>query len=257
MPTFHGIRRTTAAITLTVAIGVAVAACGGSTGSAAPTSAPSAAPSAAAVSAAPTTRPAASASVGAEASGAIATPQTGRIELADKGFALTLPDGWMSLPVDAASLQAVIDNLPDGSDMKTMLQSQVGNAALQTMAFWAFDTRPENAAGGTTRNMNIIVQPASTFDLSLVESTVKSQLGTIDGIGTIESKILKLPAGDALRLDYALTIPGTNGTTTPVSTTQYYVQMPKATLIISFTSEANAPNAAADFDAIIGSLESL
>jgi len=258
VPTPHRIRRVTAGFTLTAILGIVLAACGSAAGTAAPSTPPNAAPTAAPATPTPAApSAAASPAASATASAALAGPQTGRIELADKGFAVTLPDGWTSLPVDPASLQAVIDSLPDGSEMKSMLQSQVGNAALQTMAFWAFDTRPEHAAGGTTRNMNVIVQPPSTFDLSLVESTLKAQLGTIDGIGTIESKIMTLPAGKALRLDYPLAIPGADGTTKPVATTQYYVQMPKATLIVSFTSEADAPDAAADFDAIIGSIESL
>lgn len=232
-------------------LAVAVSACGGSAASIAPTTAATTAPTAEATPAATAAPSTAEASPSAAAEG----PQTGHIVLADKGFGVTLPDGWQSLPVDAAALQTIIDGLPEGSDLRGVLESQVGSAALQQIAFWAFDMRPDSGSAGVTRNMNVIVQPASTFDLSLVESSVKAQLGTIDGIGTIESQVVKLPAGDALRLDYGLDVPDASGAKTSVRTTQYYVQLPDATLIISFTSEPDAADAATDFDAIIGSLE--
>ncbi len=229
----------------------AVAACGStSTPSGTPVLAATAAPT-------PAASTAASEAPAASGSAAATGPQTGHIMVADKGFGVTLPDGWQSLPVDPAALQAVVDSLPADSEMRTMLESQMGSGALQAIGFWAFDVRPETNAAGFTRNMNVIVQPPTTFDLSLVESTVKAQLGTLKGIGEITSKTVTLPTGDALRLDYALTVPAADGSTTSVATTQYYVQLPKATLIISFTSEAGAADAQKDFDAIIGSLEAV
>jgi hypothetical protein len=84
-------------------VALAVSACGGSSASVAPSAAPAsaAAPSAAA------------ATSGTTAGGAA----TGRIELPDKGFAVTLPDGWESLPLDPTQLQQVIDNLPADSQL--------------------------------------------------------------------------------------------------------------------------------------------
>ena len=235
-------------------LAIAVSACGSATVSSAPTAAPSSSPAAAEPTPSAT---AASTAPDASASAAAVGPQTGHIQVPDKGFGVTLPDGWQSLPVDAAALQQVVDSLPADSEMRGVLESQMGSGALQQIAFWAFDFRPGSGTSTFTRNMNVIVQPPSTFDLSLVESTVKAQLGTLKGIGAIESKMVTLPTGEALRLDYALSVPAADGTTTSVATTQYYVQLPKATLIISFTAEAGAKDAQADFDAIIGTLEAI
>jgi hypothetical protein len=134
-----------------------------------------------------------------------------------------------------------------------MLQSQAGSSALKALAMWAFDVSP-NTPAGVNRNMNVIAQPPSTFDLSQMESAVKAQLGTLQGVGQIDSEIVTLPAGDALKLSYSLAT-GATGADAGVATTQYYVQLPKSTLIVSFTSEPGATDAAADFDSIMQSLE--
>lgn len=219
-------------------LALALSACGGASGSVAP----SAAPASAAAPSAP------AATSGTSAGGAA----TGRVELPDKGFAVTLPDGWESLPLDPTQLQQVIDTLPADSQLSQLLQSQAGSAALKALAMWAFDVSP-NSPAGVNRNMNVIAQPPSSFDLSQMESAVKAQLGTLQGVGQIDSEIVTLPAGDALKLSYSLATPGS--TATGVATTQYYVQLPKSTLIVSFTSEPGATDAAADFDSIMQSLE--
>ena len=232
-------------------LAIAVAACSGS-GSAATTtptteatSAPTATPAAPAATAEATATGAATPATGA------AGPQTGRIEVADKGFALTLPDGWQSLPLDPAALQSVVQSWPEGSDMRTVMEGQMGSAALQAMALWAFDFSPEATADGVADNLNIMAQPAIKMDLSLVDSMVKAQLGAIEGIGNIESKVVTLPAGDALRLDYTLDVPDATGATTTVAATQFYLPLASTTLIITFTAGSG------DVDTIVESIEAI
>ncbi len=247
MPTRHPVRSLLTGIAV-VAVALALAGCGSTTvtfetsATPAPTTAPT-----------PTLEPSAAPTESAAATAS--QPSTGHIQLPDKGFGLTLPDGWQSLPVDPAALQAVVESLPEGSDMRNLLEGQIGSSALQSIAFWAFDFGPGNTTGSTP-NMNIIVQPASTFDLALVDSSVRAELGAVSGIGSIESKIVTLPAGEAIRFDYTLDVgsPGTSQAT--VKTTQYYVPLPAATLIVSFSADqAGAAASADDFEAIIQSLE--
>ena len=77
------------ALTITL-LSITLAACGGSTPSGAATAAPASQPPASvAPEASPTDSPTASA---AGPGASLAT--TGRIEVADKGFAVTLPSGW-------------------------------------------------------------------------------------------------------------------------------------------------------------------
>jgi hypothetical protein len=250
-------RRSSIGLGASIAIAVLiVAGCGGGTSTASPastTAVVTAPPSAPAVASA---TPTAVASPSASPAASQAT--TGRIVVAEHGFALTLPDGWTRIPVDAAGLQDFIDTLPADSELRTILEGQAGSGAQQAIKFWAFDTRDEDIAAGFARNMNIIVQPAMGVDLSAVEAAAKASLESIKSIRKpVTSKIVTLPSGEALRLDYVLDVATADGKTTSVGGTQYYLQLPKSTLIVSFSTDvASTATAAKDFDAIIKSVES-
>jgi len=230
------------------------AACGGAVASSAPAStAPTATPTATptptpTLAATPTLKPA--------PTPAPSQATTGRIVVVGQGFAVVLPDGWNSLPVDAAGLQAYISSLPADSDLRTILEGQASTIQ-QAVKFWAFDVRPEDAAGGFARNMNVIVQPPLGIDLSTIEAAAKASLESVDAIRKpIKSSIVTLPSGEALRLDYILDVTPAAGSPVAVAGTQYYIQLPKATLIVSFsTDEGSAKAAAKDFDAIAKSIE--
>ena len=264
MPTFvnrdrdsHHHPRSSAIVLTAIAVVLALtaAACGGSTATspsavasaATPTLAPppSAAPRAAPSSAAPNPSPAASLAA------------TGHIVVAEHGFALTLPDGWESLPVDAAKLQAFIAALPAGSQLRSVLEGQAASTIQQAIAFWAFDVRPEHAATGFARNINIIVQPPTTMDLATIQAAARASLEALAAIRKpVKSSIVKLPAGEALKLEYIVDVAVAGAKSTSVAGTQYYIQLPKSTLIVSFSSDlASQPSAATDFDTIAKSIE--
>ena len=210
-----------------------------------PSAAPSDAPTAAPPSAAPDASPAASLSA------------TGHIVVAEHGFALTLPDGWESLPVDAAKLKAFIAALPAGSQLRSVLEGQAASTIQQAIAFWAFDVRPEHAATGFARNINIIVQPPTTMDLATIQAAARASLEALAAIRKpVKSSIVKLPAGEALKLEYVVDVATAGAKSTSVAGTQYYIQLPKSTLIVSFSSDlASQPSAATDFDTIAKSIE--
>lgn len=252
----HHPRSSAIALTaIAVVLALSAAACGGSTAAspsavasaATPTLAPppSAAPSAAPSSAAPNASPAASLAA------------TGHIVVAEHGFALTLPDGWESLPVDAARLKAFIEALPAGSQLRSVLEGQATATIQQAIAFWAFDVRPENAVTGFARNINIIVQPPTSMDLRTIQAAAQASLEALDAIRKpVKSSIVKLPAGEALKLEYVVDVAAAGAKPTAVAGTQYYIQLPKSTLIVSFSSDlASQPSAATDFDAIAKSIE--
>ncbi len=240
---------------IAVVLALSAAACGGSTAAspsavasaATPTLAPppSAAPSAAPSNAAPDASPAASLAA------------TGHIVVAEHGFALTLPDGWESLPVDAARLKAFIEALPAGSQLRSVLEGQATATIQQAIAFWAFDVRPENAVTGFARNINIIVQPPTSIDLRTIQAAAQASLEALDAIRKpVKSSIVKLPAGEALKLEYVVDVAAAGAKPTAVAGTQYYIQLPKSTLIVSFSTDLAAQAAAAtDFDAIAKSIE--
>ena len=268
MPTFvnrdrdsHHHPRSSAIVLTAIAVVLALtaAACGGSTAAspsavasaATPTLAP---PPSAAPSDAPTTAPP---SAAPNPSPAASLAATGHIVVAEHGFALTLPDGWESLPVDAAKLQAFIAALPAGSQLRSVLEGQAASTIQQAIAFWAFDVRPEHAATGFARNINIIVQPATTMDLATIQAAARASLEALAAIRKpVKSSIVKLPAGEALKLEYIVDVAVAGAKSTSVAGTQYYIQLPKSTLIVSFSSDlASQPSAATDFDTIAKSIE--
>lgn len=221
---------------------------------AATTTAPTPVPTSAAT---PTATPTAPSTATPTPTAAPSQATTGRIDVVGQGFAVTLPDGWTSVPVDRAGLQAYIDALPAGSQLRTILESQAGSAAMDAMKFLAFDLRPATLRTGFARNINVIVQPASKLGLSVVEAAAKASLESVSSIRKpVTSKVVTLSVGDAVRLDYLLDVPGASGAAAVVAGTQYYIQLPTATLIVSMSSDqASAKAATTDFDGIAKSIE--
>jgi hypothetical protein len=188
-----------------------------------------------------------------------ATPgQTGRIVLAPSHFAITLPTGWQSLPVDPVKMKAYIESLPADSDIRAVLEK--ATAASTAAKFTAFDVRPGDVANGFARNVNIIVQPAARgVSLTDVEAAGKASLATLSSVRKpIKSKIVGLPSGQAVRVDYTIDVPGADGKKIAVAGIQYYLLLKKATLIITFSSDLDTKDAAdADFSNMIRSIEAI
>jgi hypothetical protein len=229
----------TALLTIATAF---VLACGGTTVSPIPSATPAPTPTASAT-------PSASASASAAATPAASQATTGRIELPDKGFALTLPAGWQSFPVDPVALQKMADALGTKSGIGQSLQRAIDTGQTAALSFWAFDM--EDAAPGS-RNVTVLTQPPANIPLSLVESAVKGQITAIGG-SDIVAETVTLPAGDALRLTYTLTVPTPAGTDVKTSQTMYWIQAPKRTIVITGTGQNAAKDA--ELKAIVESIE--
>jgi hypothetical protein len=242
----------------TALLAIATAGC-----SSAASPAPSATPVATATpspTAAPTTvpTPTAAASATAVPTAVASQATTGRIVVAGQGFAVTLPDGWQSIPPDLTALKAYIDSLPAGSQLRTVLEGQTNSALPSVIKFWAFDVRPADAKNGFARNLNVIVQPATSLSLSAIEAQAKASLESLDAVRKpVKTSTATLPSGDALRIDYVIDLAGASATKVAVGGTQYYIKLPNVTLILSFsTDDASIAAAAADFDAMASSIES-
>jgi hypothetical protein len=219
---------------------VVVLACGGTTASPSPS--------------APT--PTETASAAASAPAAAATPAasqatTGRIELPDKGFAVTLPDGWQSFPVDPAALQKMADAVGTKSGIGQSLQRAIDSGQTAALSFWAFDM--SDATPGS-RNVTVLTQPAANIPLSLVESAVKGQISAIGG-SDIVTETVTLPAGEALRLTYTLTVPNAAGDQVQTSQALYWIQTDKRTIVVTGTGPDAAKDA--ELQAIVESIEAL
>jgi hypothetical protein len=242
------IRTRSALLAVTTAL---VIGCGGTTTPPSPSPAPSVAPSQAATDA-PTPAPTPSPTASATATPAASQATTGRIEVPDKGFAVTLPDGWQSFPVDPKALQEMADALGTSSGIGQTLQGAIDSGQTAALSFWAFDMGEERVG---TRSITILTQPASHIPLALVESAVKGQISAISGTGEIVSETVTLPAGEAVRLTYPLTVTAANGASVKTSQSLWWIQGDNRTIVITGTGPTAAKDA--DLKAIAESIEEI
>ena len=217
--------------------------------------APSVAPSVAASvapSTAPASQPAPSAPAASGGTGG-SLPTTGRIAVADKGYAITLPTGWTRLDLDQ---DAINDLLGAGAsalpaDMQAMLKSQVGQMAATGVSFFAF-RQPEGAiAPGTT--MNILTLPALPVPLDTFESLMVTQLKGVVGQDTeITTARVQGPAGEFLRLTYDLNMGAAS-----IGTVQYLFLGTGNQYVISCGAPGGVASIQAECEAAATSLEIL
>jgi hypothetical protein len=55
--------------------------------------------------------------------------QTGRVVVTDQGFAITLADGWTSIPLSAEDIASAFDRARPNSDLAKLMKSQAGQGA--------------------------------------------------------------------------------------------------------------------------------
>jgi hypothetical protein len=215
-----------------------LAACGGSPAVASP--APSAAPASVEPSAPATASPSASASAAAGAS--LAT--TGRIEVPEHGFAITMPAGWRRIDVGSGDLEAIMaaagaENPELAQQYSAQVQAMLGSG----LVIFAFG--PDMTTG---TNLNVLSLPSMGLSLDLLEQANLAQLENL-AEGEVSTERVTLPAGEALHLQY--TIASAN-LPTPPTIDQYLVLMGDRQLMVSVTNAS-----AADAAAIAGSIEAL
>src|SRR5690349_17600539 len=161
-----------------LALASSAAACSGTTATAAPVTTPSPAASVAAT-AAPSVAPSTAATATAGAS--LAT--TGRIEFADKRFAVTLPDGWNRIDLNSQDLDALMKAAGESNPALAQAYSAQIKAMVATgLVLFAFGPNP---ATGT--NVNILVAPSMGLSMDLFEQSNLAQIKSMTS-GTVTSE---------------------------------------------------------------------
>jgi hypothetical protein len=226
MTTISG-RRLSAGLGATV-LSIVLLACSGAT----PTTAPATATPSPSVGATPVPSASPSAS---PASGA-SLPTTGRIAFPDKGFAITLPDGWTRIDLASGDLEALIEAA--GASNPALAEAYSGQIkAMLASGLVLFALGPNPAAG---TNLNILAVPNLGVGLDLLEQANLAQLKSV-AQGDIATERVALPAGEALHLRYAIAAAG--APTTP-TIDQYIVIAGDKQLIISVTNSSAGEAAA-------------
>jgi hypothetical protein len=234
MTTISG-RRVSAGLCATL-LSIALLGCGGATATIAPET-PSPSPSVAATPA-PSATPVASPTSGAS----LAT--TGRIAFPDKGFAITLPEGWKRIDLAAGDLEALI--AAAGASNASLAEAYSGQIkAMLAAGLVLFALGPDPMAG---TNLNILAVPNFGVSLDLLEQASVAQLKAV-AQGNIDSKRVALPAGEALHMRYEV---AAQGVPTAPTVDQYIVIAGNSQLIISVTNSASG-----EAEAIANSLELL
>lgn len=218
-------------------VALTIAACGGSTATTAPvTPAPS--------SAAPSTEPSASASASAATSPGASLATTGRIEVPEHGFAITLPAGWTRIDLQSGDLEAIMAAAgAENPELAQLYTTQIQTMLASGLVIFAFG--PDISTG---TNLNILSLPSMGMSLDLLEQANLAQLENL-AEGQVSSERVTLPAGEALHLRYD--IAAANQPTSP-TIDQYLVLMGQRQLMVSVTNAS-----AADATAIANSLEVL
>jgi len=236
------IHRLGGAVAITL-LSIGLAACGGSTPPVTTTAAPPVQVTTPPPSAAPSEEASPSVAASAGVPGAsLAT--TGRIEVADKGFALTLPAGWTRVDVTASDLDKMMEaaGIAD-PNLAKQYSAQVKAMLAAGLSVFAFGPDPTK---GT--NLNVITLPGAGLSLDLLEQVNKSQIEAIAGPNVTVERIT-LPAGDAIHYRYELT---PQGSTTGTSIDQYLMLVGDNQLVVTATNAT-----AAEATAIANSIEAV
>lgn len=230
-------------------VSVALVACGGTATPSSP--AASVAPSETAPSAPETEAPTASPSEAptASPSEAAATPgssmaTTGRIEIPDKGVALTLPDGWTRVDLAAGDLEALLE-AAGAADPALAEQYSAQIQAMLAAGLALFALGPDPLAG---TNVTMLAIPSMGLSLDLLEQLNVAQVEQM-AEGDVKTERVDLPAGEAIHLEYAVPVAGTaSGTTID----QYLLVVDDNQIVLTITGATPAEG-----DAIANSVELL
>lgn len=228
------------ALTITLLAGL-LAACGTSTPTTAGTPAPAveATPAPASVAPSEGTTPSAAPSA---AGGGAGLPTSGRIEIADKGFAITLPSGWTRVDVTSGDLAAAMAAANMDPALAQQYAAQISAMAASGIALFALG--PDPAAG---QQLNVLAVPGAGMSLDLLEQINTAALQTMSD-GDVQSERVTLASGDAVHFHYAIAV---EGTTSP-AVDQYFLLAGANQLIVTVTNSS-----AADAQAIANSIETL
>ena len=221
-----------------VALALVAAACGATPAASTPAS-PSASPVASAsiapsIEASPSASASASAAASPSAAASVAT--TGRIVIPDHDFAVTLPDGWTRIDLQAQDIDALVEAAgAQNPDLAKSYTEQIRAMAAQGLVLFAFG--PDMTKG---TNLNVLSTPNMGMSLDFLEQANLAQVKALAN-GAVTSERVQLPAGEALHLRYALS----TATGAPSPTIEQYMLINgDKQLVVSMTNASEAESSA-------------
>ncbi|HET9084165.1 MAG TPA: hypothetical protein VFN41_07140 [Candidatus Limnocylindrales bacterium] len=182
------------------------------------------------VEASPSVSASAPSAASATAGASIST--TGRIAIPDHRFAVTLPDGWTRIDLEAQDIDALIEAAgAQNPDLAKVYTQQIRAMAAQGLVLFAFG--PDMTKG---TNLNVLSTSNMGLSLDFLEQANLAQVKALAN-GAITSERVQLPAGEALHLRYALS----TATGAPSPTIEQYLLINgDKQLVVSLTNASQA-----------------
>lgn len=157
-----------------------------------------------------------------------------RVEIAEAGFAISLPQGWEVADLASGDIDEMVDLLDDDPQLQPFAD-QLPDLMASGIALWAIALDADSLENGFATNLNALVEDDVPLSLDAYAaanvSFVENNL-SVD----VQREAIELPAGDAVRLTYEPTIEAV-GT---YHVTQYLVMDGDKALIATF-SRADTP----------------
>jgi hypothetical protein len=167
---------------------------------------------------------------------------------------MTMPPGWFALAVGEGEVDALLGLLgsqqPEVADViRSYLEVSGGRVSMVGL-----DTDPDHASGGIPPVANVLIQPNAGLTLDFSGFVVAQVLGQLPGVtGDVTRESVVLPAGEAIRLRYAIVTAGGSGQT--VALTTYLTMRGAEAFLFTFATPAEQePRDSPVFDAMMQSV---
>lgn len=222
------------------AIALVAAACGATPAASTAPSASASPVASASTSSAPSAQASpsvsASASAAASASAGASVATTGRIVIPDHKFAVTLPEGWTRIDLAAQDIDALIEAAgAQNPELAKSYTQQIKAMAAQGLVLFAFG--PDMTSG---TNVNVLSTPNMGLSRDFLEQANLAEVKAL-AKGAVTSERVRLPAGEALHLRYALS----TATGAPSPTIEQYMLINgDKQLVVSMTNASEAESSA-------------
>jgi len=153
------------------------------------------------------------------------------------GVVMAIPAGWEL--IDAADAAMGSDEFTRAfPDAPPEMVEQGMNVFEQGAVLVAFDL----SGGEFASNVNVIKIPGEA-PLGLIEDQATQQLAAIGG-EVVESGIVDVAIGEALRVEYTLAVAAPDGSSTPAQGVQFYVPSSGSTYIVTVSTDAETAGVA-------------
>ncbi len=123
-----------------------------------------------------------------------------RIEVADRGFAIALPDSWQIFDLTSDEIDQMLAPLEDDPALAGMVD-QITQLVSSGGALFALDASADAVEAGFITNLNVLVQEDAGSSLSILTAANVSYIEQNLNV-EVEQTRLQVPAGDASRLLY-------------------------------------------------------